>query len=211
MRKQSIRLACAVALSVCAASAAIIVNPGFEEPAGTSDPAAGWVDTSTTYGSNRCSIADCGNGGGTTGPNSGSFWIWLGGTSSSETGIVSQTVTIPASASADFGFYLWYGTSSGSADDVFTASIDSVQLLQLLGNDPTTGGYQYFSYDVSAYADGGSHTIEFQLQKVSTTSGMNISIDDVSLTAGSAVPEPSTFALSGAALAGLSLFLRRRK
>ena len=78
----------------------LVQDGGFE--AGSPNPS--WSEGSTNFGSPLCGVAGCGVGGG-TGPHSGTWWVWFGGTQSAEDGFVEQSVTIP-SGSAELAFWL---------------------------------------------------------------------------------------------------------
>ncbi|MBI4890871.1 MAG: PEP-CTERM sorting domain-containing protein [Acidobacteria bacterium] len=206
MKKSMLLCLLALALLSIGAQAAIITNPGFEDPAGVDGPAAGWTDTSLVFGYNRCD-ATCGG----VGPHSGTYWAWLGGISTSETGSISQSVTIPVGGSAVLSYYLWNSSTTIPGAGTMTVTIDGNPLLTLLSDAPAIGGYQFTSHDISSYADGGSHTIAFAMTKGVTPNSWNVHIDDVDLVVRQAeVPEPSTFLLGGSALLGLA-FLRRRR
>ena len=156
----------------------IILDGSFEE--GTPNPS--WTETSTHYGTPLCTVASCGNGGGTVSPRTGSWWVWFGGVGEFEEGSVSQTITIPANNTATLQFHLWNGTSSGNGVDNFKVLIDGSELFVMTeGAVPYTSGYTEVTLDLTGYADGNPHTLSFQ----STTTGpdiTNFSLDDVSLT-----------------------------
>jgi hypothetical protein len=125
---------------------------------------------------------------GGNGPSSGSVWGWFGGTSSDETASLSQTVTIP-NGSANLEFYFWIGPTDPGSDiaDIFTAKIDGVTVFSA----NATQGSSYSSYtlvnvDVSAYANGASHTISFS--SVTTGQSVTFNLDDVYLLSVPAAP-----------------------
>jgi hypothetical protein len=65
----------AVPASSGAADQELIQDGGFE-----AGPSGGiWTESSTNFGTPICSVAACGTGGG-TGPRTGAFWTFLGGT-----------------------------------------------------------------------------------------------------------------------------------
>jgi bacillolysin len=156
----------------------IVLDGGFE--AGTPNPS--WTEASTHYGTPLCTLASCGNGGGTAGPRTGSWWAWFGGVGELEQGSVSQSVTIPANNTATLRFHLWNGISSGNGTDNFKVLMESSELFVITeGTDPYTSGYTEVTLDLTSYADGNPHTLSFQ----STVNGpvtTNFSLDDVSLT-----------------------------
>ena len=152
---------------------------GFE--AGTPNPF--WTEYSLTFGTVLCTEDDCGNGGGTSFPRSGEWWAWFGGISGTyEEGRVSQSVTIPSGGPATLTFHVMNGACSGEADDYLEVTMDGTQLWQTTGAAPECGttSYRQITVDVSAYADGAAHTLEFH-SEIFGPVGNNFALDDVSL------------------------------
>ncbi|MFZ0544462.1 MAG: hypothetical protein WAM60_03455 [Candidatus Promineifilaceae bacterium] len=160
-----------------------VQDGGFE--GGT--PNSSWTEYSSNFGTPLCD-AGCGVGGG-TGPHSGSWWAWFGGIAAYEEGSVSQSVVIPAGTT----MMTWWQecpVTSGAAADYLEVNVDGNQEYQILGDDAACGvvGYAQKSLDISAYADGGSHTIEFH-SEIFGTNTTNFFVDDVSIIAPDAVPD----------------------
>ncbi len=154
----------------------VIQDGSFE--AGSPSPA--WTEASTNFGTPLCTVATCGSGGGTALPRTGTWWVWFGGYSAgTEIGSVSQSVTLQA-GTATLTFYLWNG-ASGGASDAFKVRIDGADVFSTLAGDPTyTGGYTLVTVDLTAFADGGSHTVEFYAATYGGTV-TNFSLDDIAL------------------------------
>jgi hypothetical protein len=168
----------------------LLQDPSFE--AYTPNPY--WTETSTNFGTPLCTVADCNNGGGTAGPQTGSVWGWFGGTEADETASLSQTVIIPI-GSTNLEFYLWIGSAGAGSDaaDVFTAKIDGVTVFSANATQISSySTYTLVSVDVSAYADGASHTVMFSA--VTTGQIVTFNLDDVALLN---VPPPTEYAISG--------------
>ncbi len=157
----------------------LLHDPSFE--AYTPNPY--WSEASTNYGTPLCTIASCGDGGGSAGPRTGSVWSWFGGTTSSyEAGSLSQSVVF-SHGSAYLQFYLWIGLAAHGSDtsDVFTAKIDGVTVFST--NATQISFYSTYTpviVNVSAFANGAAHTVTFS----SATTGqvVNFNLDDVALT-----------------------------
>lgn len=151
---------------------------GFE--GGT--PNASWAEASTNFGTPLCDIPSCGTGTG-TGPYNGDWWCWFGGISGvAETGSVTQTVTIDEGAS-DMVFWL-EAIVCDSVADYMEATIDGNVVYTIDGSSPLCGqlGYTQQVVDISAFADGAPHTLEFYSQTFSNNGGgTNFFIDDVSI------------------------------
>ena len=155
----------------------LLIDPGFE--AFTPNPY--WVETSTNFGTPLCTVAVCGTGGGTAGPQMGSVWGWFGGTEDSETSSLSQIVTIP-NGSFSLEFYLWIGAAGAGSDaaDVFAAKIDGVTVFSANATQINSySAYTLVSVDVSAYANNAAHTVMFS--SVTTGQQVNFNLDDVAL------------------------------
>ncbi|MGK2927487.1 MAG: hypothetical protein ACSLE2_17890, partial [Lysobacterales bacterium] len=129
-----------------------------------------------------CEVAVCGSGGG-TGPSEGSFWAWFGGVpNTTQEGSLSQAVLIPTSIS-ELRFNLEV-SACDSAADYLEVLIDGNQEWLINGSSARCGddGYATQSVDISAYADGGSHELEFHSETFATGGGMsNFFVDVVTL------------------------------
>ncbi|MFK8011625.1 MAG: hypothetical protein AB8B80_06260 [Marinicellaceae bacterium] len=153
-----------------------VADPGFE--GGT--PNADWDEASSNFGTPICDAGACGTGGATNGPASGTFWTWFGGIAGSEIGSVSQSVTIP-NGSATLSFQLQMFVCD-SADDFMAVDIDGTEVFRILGDDAicTVDAYTEQMVDISAFADGGAHTVTFSSEIFATNgAGSNFFVDDV--------------------------------
>ncbi|MCK5920834.1 MAG: hypothetical protein KAG66_07825, partial [Methylococcales bacterium] len=161
-------------------SADVVTDGGFEAGVGGGT----WTEASTNFGSPICDLGSCGTGTG-TGPHSGDFWTWFGGIDTAEVGSVSQSVMIPA-GSATLTFWLEQIICDSPAD-FMEATIDGTQVFLTDGSSPLCGvlGYAEQTVDVSAFADGGTHTLEFRSETFANNGdGSNFFLDDVVLDAG---------------------------
>lgn len=157
------------------------------------NPWTGWtVQTSTNFGTPICDTMLCGTDGGTAVPFAGDNWVWFGGIAAAETATMGQTVTIPAGAPATLNFQMRVGKVTTPFTDILTVKIDGATITTFTEPSVAESTYTLRSFDVSAFADGGSHAVLFTY--TGTTSGAaNFNVDDVSLIAGGAclTPTPS--------------------
>ena len=128
-----------------------VQDPGFED----ATPNPHWSESSTNFGSPLCSVDLCGTGAG-TGPHSGSWWAWFGGTTMEESGALEQSVRIPAGYSATLEFYLEIPAANTAG--FLRVSIDGNQLFEATdAHAATYADYTQVVLDVSGYADGAFH------------------------------------------------------
>lgn len=135
----------------------VISDHSFED----GRPNSFWSEVSNnSLGSPICDVATCGTGAG-SGPSDGTFWAWFGGITPYQEGSVSQSVVIPSTVS-QLTFDLEIPACDSAADYV-EVLIDDAQVLLIDGSSPLCGidGYSSQSVDISAFADGGAHDIEF--------------------------------------------------
>lgn len=155
----------------------VIQDGSFEM--GTPNPF--WTEASTNFGTPLCTAAACGTGTG-TGPRTGSWWAWFGGIGTYEEGSVSQDVVI-SPGPASLSFYLEQIVCD-SPSDYLEVNVDGTQVFVSDGSSPLCGnlGYTMQSVDLSAFADGGTHTIEFHSEIFAANGGgSNFFVDDVVL------------------------------
>ncbi len=157
--------------------AEVLQDGGFE----LGDPNPYWEVDSLNFGTVLCD-SFCSDSA-ENAPRSGSWWAWFGGIDALETAYASQELTI-APGTATLSFWLRVPFSSGLADDFLAASIDGNEIWRITA--ATSGAYQAayqkVSIDVSAFADGGTHTIRFDSTVVGGgTDATNFMLDDVSL------------------------------
>jgi hypothetical protein len=141
-----------------------------------------WAEFSSNFGTPICDVGLCGTGTG-TGPRTGLYWTWFGGISAYENGSVSQNVIFPAGGTVSLEFHLEMIVCDSPAD-YMEVRVDGTPVFSINGGDVICGslGYTMFSVDVSAWADGASHTVEFFSEIFANGGGgTNIFLDDVSL------------------------------
>jgi hypothetical protein len=154
-----------------------VTQGGFEN-----GPLAGsWAESSTNFPTPVCDLA-CGDGGG-TGPRTGTYWAYFGGTSLPEEAALQQSVTIPVGATLDF--YLEIPTSSGSAGDFLEVTVDGVQVFEATGSDGPFVGYELVSIPLGPFANGGVHVLRFH-SVTSSPRGVVVAdtrffVDDISI------------------------------
>ena len=142
---------------------------------------ASWIQTSTNFGTPLCTVGLCGTGGG-TGPNSGDWWSWFGGVMAFEAATTSQDVVIPTNAT-ELTYWLEIPVVSGDGGDFLNVSIDGNILNTFTDADGPFIGYVQQSVDISAFADGGSHTLEFSSEISGAIGFTNFFVDDIAINA----------------------------
>jgi hypothetical protein len=196
-------LAAAACLISASAHANLVNDPSFE--GGT--PNASWLESSTNFGTPLCTAGACGTGTG-TGPRTGNWFAWFGGANNAETSSLSQAITIPVGA-AELSFWMENPASSSTAH-FLQVLVDNNMVWSYSpgGIFSDAVGYNEYTVDLTAFADGNSHVLEFY----SVTNGggsTNFFVDDVSVVA-APIPEPGTYGLMGLGLAGIWAARRRK-
>jgi len=156
-------------------------------------PSTDWDEESVVYGTPICDVGTCGTGAG-TGPRTGNFWLWFGGTELYEKASVSQDVTIPTDTTL-LTFWLEIPEASGTGKDYMEVSIDDVVIFRVTDKDKATySSYTQVEIDIASYADGASHTITFSVETLLSVVILRTSffVDDVELVTGSVSPTPGT-------------------
>jgi len=162
--------------------AQLLQDTSFEASLDGSGP---WASTSSNFGTALCDVAGCGNGGGTATPRTGDIWAWFGGIADAEIATASQAVTIPSGGTRFLNFYLWIGSAAGAAGNM-DVKVDSNVVASFPEPAAPEAGYTLRSVDVSAFADGASHTIGFDYDSGGTQS--NYSVDDATLDCAAGTP-----------------------
>lgn len=203
LNRLPLALAAASCLISASAHANLVNDPSFE--GGT--PNASWTEASSTFGTPLCTVGACGAGTG-TGPRTGDWFAWFGGTDGPETGSMSQSITIPVGA-AELSFWMENPASSSTAH-FLQVRVDgnTVWNYSPSGVFDSVVGYNQYTVDLTSFANGNSHVLEFY----SVTNGggtTNFFVDDVSVVA-VPIPEPATYGLMALGLAGIWAARRRQ-
>jgi hypothetical protein len=166
----------------------LLQDPGFELTDNTAFPYTNpaWAGTSTNFVTPFCDEFGCGNGGGSASPHGGTFWVWLGGAGAlPETSTVSQSVVIPAGDTRFLNFWLWIG-ATGDGSTNLDVLVDATVVTSFPEPNFPDAAYTQRGVDISAFADGALHTIDFVYTSPGSASS-NYSIDDVTV---DCVPAP---------------------
>lgn len=165
------------------------LNPGFEDGAASwSQSSSGGWDLIWNYQSTPVTAHD------------GSWLAWLGG-ANNETAILSQTITISASAPY---LHFWYlvGSEDACGFDYFRVGVNYSNFYQLeLCSANNTSGWVQGVLNLSAYV-GTNKTVQFTVTTDSSLNS-NLFLDDVSMSSSATMsaPEPvSAERYPGAAL-----------
>jgi hypothetical protein len=150
-----------------------LVDGGFE--GGT--PSTTWSEASLEFDSPLCNAERCGS----TWSHSGEWWAWLGGSfGAAEDGSLEQQVVIPESSALKF--FLFVAGSSGNGADELRVKVDGVELFSVLEGDPDYGaGYKPVTVDLTGIADGGLHTVRFEVSTSGLPTNSNFFVDDLSI------------------------------
>jgi hypothetical protein len=163
----------------------VLVDGGFEE----TDPGTlvnpNWAATSTQFGTPICGHnIPCGARTGTALPRQGTFWGWFGGGAGvlAETASLSQDVTLPSGASsAILAFNLWVSGVSDPFTDTLEIQVDGVTQATITEPTAAEGGYTLRTVDLTAFADGASHTIKFLYTQPANGGNASFNVDDATL------------------------------
>jgi hypothetical protein len=122
-----------------------------------------WTEYSYNYGTPVGDVIDFGGTGGGTGPRTGFYWTWLGGTSVYEVASVSQILEIPPGADT-LQFYLEIPACAFSGLDIFRVEIDGIDVYLTDNYDPycDTTGYWLENVDIAGFDDGDLHSLVFK-------------------------------------------------
>lgn len=164
-----------------------------------------WASTSTNFSTVFCLNALF--GGCTSNPSliaaDGTWWAWFGGIDPAdpgtatlpEVGTLEQSVTIPSGAN-QLTFQLQLPNCSGQAADFLSLRIDGTEVFRIDATDASCGGaYAEKTVDISAYADGNSHTITFHSEQSGTgTDAANFFVDVVSIKLATCLESDAIFA-----------------
>lgn len=125
-------------------------------------------------------------------PMTGEMSAYLGGYEEEQITNISQTVTLPINGNATLSFYGLFFCSDDS--DNFKVLMDGEPILDIFGSNEELCSAEYFTrfeLDVSSYADGSTHTIQFSL--FGADSGFTaFFVDDVQLNACACIANSGT-------------------
>ena len=153
----------------------VLADSGFE--GGTPNPS--WEESSTIFDSPICDLGCTEDPG--AGPRTGDWWVWFGGLEEPDTASVSQEVTIEPDA-AYLSLYLEINAAQGEiGDDLIVAEIDGNEVFMATDAEiEDYATYREVVVDISAYADGGQHTLEIRAEV--TGDGLtNFFVEDVTI------------------------------
>jgi hypothetical protein len=162
-----------------------LFDGGFEATVGSDSPA--WTEADSLVGSPLCLKTTCDyqTGGGITAPRTGNAWSWFGGAATAgHTGSLSQSLTIPVGT---LSLTYWYknGTVTAPFDAQLLVKVDGTIVKTTFEAPVAEAAYSLQYADLSAYANGATHTISFEY--TNGAEGLNnMTVDDVHLSAVSA-------------------------
>lgn len=158
----------------------VIADSSFEAGKTT----ASWQAFSSNFGTPICN-SGCD---GTIYSRTGNYWVWFGGNDNGiEKGSMLQNISLPPGSKAELKFWLeiLMINPDGNGADSFIVYMDNQKLFfKTDAHAPNYPNYIPESVDISAYADGGSHSLKFySTQTGAATKISNFMLDDISIRA----------------------------
>lgn len=160
-----------------------LVDGGFEGATGSPLDSPGWLEASLEFGSPLCTVAACGNGGGTAAPRAGSTWAWFGGSqvAAAESSSIEQTIRVPRGADAALQTWFWLGRVEAPLTDTLVGKLDGVPFFSRSESAGVGPGYASSSAPLDAQADGLPHLLRFEYTKPAGGGSANFHLDDVAI------------------------------
>ena len=140
-----------------------------------------WASTSQGFGTAICTTGTCPDDAGTALPRNGSAWAWFGGTGNAETSTLSQSVVIPTGSPRHLNFFLRRGFTSAPLDAVLRVKVDGAVVRSFDEPAAPESAYVARSVDLGAFANGASHTIQFEYVNPSGSGKSNFVVDDLTI------------------------------
>lgn len=155
----------------------LVADESFE--AGSPSPT--WAEASTRFGTPLCTLGTCGSGTGSL-PKTGNWWAWFGGVAGFEEGRLSQSVLIPDGGTVVLEFSIEQAVCSGTEADFLEILVDGEPVYRTDATSHWCGslGYRPQSIDLSDFADGESHLLEFH-SVLDSGENTNFFIHDVTI------------------------------
>jgi len=147
--------------------------------------------TSIQFGTPLCDNAFCANINGP--PRTGSYWVWFGGMNGfEETATLGQNVVIPSAGAVSLHFWMRIALVNTPLNDVLNVRVDGTVVQSYPEPADLETEYTERIIDLSAFANGAAHNIEFEY--IAPDNGVGNSsylVDDVSLLINGACPSAS--------------------
>lgn len=140
-----------------------------------------WTSTSQSFGTAICTLGTCPDDAGTALPRNGSAWAWFGGTNGAEIGTLSQSVVIPSGSPRHLNFFLRRGFVSAPLDAVLRVKVDGTTLRTFDEPASAESAYVARSVDLGSFANGASHSVQFEYVNPAGSGKSNFVLDDISI------------------------------
>lgn len=141
-----------------------------------------WASSSNNFGTAICTSLSCPDDAGTALPRTGTAWAWFGGTANAETSTLGQAVLIPSGSPRFLNFFLRRGFVSSPLNSELRVKVDGATVQTFTEPASAEAGYSLRSVDLSSFANGVSHNVQFEYVNPSGGGKSNFVVDDISLT-----------------------------
>ena len=174
--------------SLSITTTALLQDGGFEAATGNPLDSPAWTEADNQVGSPICNNTNCLTGGGASPPRTGNNWVWFGGEPVADhISSISQAFAMPA-GNAALTYWLRNGTVSAPFDAVLLVKVDGATVKAHTEETTAEAAYSQQIVDLSAYADGASHTLSFEFDSNTGAATSSMVVDDVSIDLVTATP-----------------------